>query len=74
MQWAGESVICPDIAEGESLQLKGDPSNEKQTYIQFLIRKCDPFERLKNNKSPCMKEAIIDEWIRDVEVTSWTID
>ena len=33
MQWAGESVICPDIAEGESLQLKGDPSNEKQTYI-----------------------------------------
>ena len=66
-------MICPDLKPGEGLVLEGEPASMIQKNFQFSIKKCNPKLR-KQGDLPCKSDAEIEEWIKDFQVDSWSVE
>ena len=67
--WAGYNLICPDMPDGESLQLRGDASSMVNKNIAFRVDRCGTTIKTQN----CASSREIDDYIYDFQVDSWSV-
>ena len=66
--WAGWSLICPDLKEGDGFVLHGDSASMKTQNWEFKINRCNDTLQKEMKRKPCHPKEEMDEWIKDILV------
>ena len=64
--WDGFTILCPDVPEGFDFKLYGEAYNTTSGHINIRVQKCI-------GKANCKNETEINEWVKDIEVSTWFI-
>ena len=68
-----KSVFCPDITDEDGMSLFGDISMLEASISEFKIVRCNDTKREAEGKSSCKSEEDIDDYVKDIQVETWTI-
>ena len=60
--WAGFSLVCPDLKDGEDLMIKGSKASMQASIAMMEIRKCDK----SKGDIDCHSESDINDYIEDI--------
>ena len=60
-------MVCPDFKAGEGMVFEGTPATMVSTNLIIDFEKCtDPGKG-------CVADAERDEWLKDVQVSTWVM-
>jgi predicted AlkP superfamily phosphohydrolase/phosphomutase len=68
LDWEWYSVLCPDFTKNAAgtFLLRGDISHMVSKSFTFTVNRCDP------KKTVCASKEDIDDFIKDIQVDSWS--
>lgn len=66
-------MLCPELESLDDMTLKGDISMLEAKIAEFRVNKCSNESRAAQGKTPCKSDEEIDDYVKDIEIETWTI-